>query len=292
MTGESERVAVVTGAGRGIGRAHALLLAARGTRVVVNDLPASNGGEDPAGAVVDEIRSAGGDAVAIPSDLSEWSGAEQLISDTVAHYGRLDAVINNAGMVRDRMLVNMSLDEWDSVIRVNLTATFAVTHFASGYWREKSKSGETVEARVINTSSGSGLYYNVGQTNYGAAKAGVAAFSMIAAAELQRYGITVNAIVPIASTRLTADLTVEATDAELPEHVAPLVVWLASPAARDVTGRVFNVSGGHISIVESWSAGPRVDGAGVWDVDDLGPVISELVAQARPAADLRGFVTQ
>jgi NAD(P)-dependent dehydrogenase (short-subunit alcohol dehydrogenase family) len=292
VTGNSGRVALVTGAGRGIGRAHALLLARRGVRVVVNDLPSSVEGEDPSRAVVDEIHGFGGEAIALPADVADWAAAEQLISETVRRYGRLDAVVNNAGIVRDRMLVNMSLEEWEAVLRVNLTATFAVSRFAAAYWREETKRGQQVDARVINTSSGSGLYYNVGQTNYGAAKAGIAAFTVIAAKELERYGVMVNAIVPIAGTRLTADLDVEATADERPEHIAPLVAWLASPRSRGITGRVFNVSGGHISIAESWYSGPSVDGEGIWDVDQLDEVIPALVEKARPPADLRGGVRQ
>jgi NAD(P)-dependent dehydrogenase (short-subunit alcohol dehydrogenase family) len=291
------RVAVVTGAGRGIGREHALLLAAQGAKVVIGDL---GGGIDGSGAdigpaqeVVNEITAAGGEAVANTDDVSEWSGAERLIGTALDAFGRLDVLINNAGILRDRMLVNMTEDEWDAVIKVHLKGTFAPSHFASQHWREKSKAGEQVDARIINTSSPSGIYGNAGQTNYGAAKAGIAAFTIIAAKELGRYGVTVNAVAPAALTRMTQNLGMgqledQQREAMSPRHIAPIVCWLASPLSASVTGRVFDVSGQMLSVSEGWHRGPTLK-----DPDDdpevLGHAVVDLVAQARPNADMRGY---
>jgi NAD(P)-dependent dehydrogenase (short-subunit alcohol dehydrogenase family) len=287
------RVAVVTGGGRGIGREHALLLAGRGAKVVVNDLglslDATGSDLTPAQEVVAEIEAAGGNAVADGSDVADFAQAEALIQRAVDTFGRLDVLVNNAGIVRDRMLVNMSQEEWDIALRVNLTGTFAPTRFAASYWRTQSKAGEPVDARVICTSSGSGLYANVGQSNYGAAKSGVATFVEIAAKELANYGVTVNAIVPIANTRLTAGIDTEANAQESPAHIAPMIAWLASPASRAITGRVFNVAGGHVSVVDGWAARGGSDTPGQWTVDELDEVVPALVANAAPAPDLRGF---
>jgi NAD(P)-dependent dehydrogenase (short-subunit alcohol dehydrogenase family) len=291
------RVAIVTGAGRGIGREHALLLSAQGAKVVVNDLGGSMDGSGsdtgPAQQVVDEIVAAGGEAVANTDDISEWSGAEKLIATAVDAFGRLDVLINNAGILRDRMLVNMSEAEWDAVIKVHLKGTFGPTHFAANHWRERSKAGEEVDARVINTSSPSGIYGNVGQTNYGAAKAGIASFTIIAAKELARYGVTVNAIAPAALTRMTQDLGMgqadEATKETLsPRHIAPIVCWLASPESATVTGRVFDVSGRMLSVSEGWHRGPTIEGPDD-DPAVLGQAVLDLVAQARPNANMFGY---
>jgi NAD(P)-dependent dehydrogenase (short-subunit alcohol dehydrogenase family) len=292
------RVAIVTGAGRGIGRAEAVELARQGARVVVNDVGAARDGTGAdaglAQQVVDEIVAAGGEAVADASDISEFDSAGRLVERAVDAYGRLDAVVNNAGVLRDRMLVNMSVDDWDTVLAVHLRGTFAVTRHAAAYWRGLSKGGQAVDARVVNTSSSSGIYGNVGQSNYGAAKAGIAAFTVIAAMELWRYGVTVNAIAPTAYTRMTADLagwegrTGDGWDPYAPEHIAPLVAWLASAGSRDLTGRVFNVMGGEISVAEGWVAGPAHRQEGPWDVDVVSRIVPDLVARARPNSDQRG----
>jgi len=293
------RVVIVTGAGRGIGRAHALAFAAEGARVVVNDLggdvDGSGTSSGPAGEVVEAIRSAGGEAVANGDDVSDFDGAGRLVAMAVERFGRLDVVVNNAGILRDRMLVNMTIDEWDAVVRVHLRGTFGPARHAAAYWRDRSKAGEENDARIINTSSPSGLYGNVGQTNYGAAKAGIASFTVIAAAELARYGVTVNAIAPVALTRMTenlgggrrapADGSWNPID---PANVSPLVVWLGSPESRGVTGRVFNVRGGYVSVAESWVAGPAVDKGSRWDPEELGSVIPDLVARAAPNAGMDG----
>jgi NAD(P)-dependent dehydrogenase (short-subunit alcohol dehydrogenase family) len=291
------RVAIITGAGRGIGREHALLLAHHGAKVVVNDLGGSMDGEGtdagPAQQVVDEVTALGGEAVANTDDISDWDGAERLIQTAVDTFGRLDVLINNAGILRDRMLTNMSEAEWDAVIKVHLKGTFAPSRHAAAYWRERSKAGETNDARIINTSSPSGIYGNVGQTNYGAAKAGIASFTIIAAKELGRYGVTVNAIAPAALTRMTEGLGMGQAPEEIkeqmsPAHIAPIVTWLASPESAHVTGRVFDVTGRMISVSEGWHRGPSLENPPD-DVAELGPKVSELVAQARPNANMQGY---
>mgnify|MGYP003338567317 FL=1 len=259
------RVAVVTGAGRGIGREHALSLARHGAHVVVNDLgggvDGSGGDVSPANQVVAEIEAMGGKAVANGDDISTFDGAERLIKTAVETFGDLHAVVNNAGILRDRMMANMSEAEWDAVIKVHLKGTFAPSHFAAAYWRDQSKAGKPVDGRIINTTSVSGIYGNVGQSNYGAAKAGIAAFSVITALELARYGVTVNAVAPVALTRMTENLqptppTDEEREAQSPRWIAPIVTWLASAESKGVTGRVFEASGRTFAIAEGWVRGP------------------------------------
>ena len=257
------RVAIVTGAGRGVGRAYALMLAAQGARVVVNDLGATAGGEgadlSPAEEVVREITAAGGTAIADGTDISNFEAAKGLIDNTVEQFGKLDVLINNAGILRDRMMVNMSEDDWDSVIKVHLKGTFAPCHHAANYWRAQSKAGNQLDARIINTTSASGLFGNIGQANYAAAKAGIASFSIVIARELSRIGVTVNCIGPRAETRMTEGLR-EKTEEQImrrdPEWIAALVTWLASPASKDITGRVFEAWGYGYSVAEGWTHGP------------------------------------
>jgi NAD(P)-dependent dehydrogenase (short-subunit alcohol dehydrogenase family) len=292
------RVAIVTGAGRGIGREHALLLAAQGASVVVNDLGGSRdgvGGGDagPAQQVVDEITAAGGQAVANTDDISDFAGAEKLIGTAVEAFGKVDVLINNAGILRDRMLVNMTEAEWDAVIKVHLKGTFAPAHFAANHFRERSKAGDEVDGRIINTTSPSGIYGNVGQTNYGAAKAGIASFTIIAAKELARYGVTVNAIAPAALTRMTEDLGMGQASDDVkeqmsPKHIAPIVCWLASPLSASVTGRVFDVTGRMLSVSEGWHRGPTIENPDD-DPEVLGHAVLDLVAQARPNANMFGY---
>ncbi len=286
------RVAVVTGAGRGIGRGHALELARQGARVVVNDLggavDGSGADEGPAQAVVDEICANGGAAIANVDDVSTWAGAQAVIASAIETFGKLDVVVNNAGILRDRMLVNMTEEEWDAVIRVHLKGTFGPTHFAAAYWRERSKAGDAVDGRVINTSSTSGLFANPGQTNHGAAKSGIATFSIIAAKELSRYGVTVNAIAPGARTRMTENLSsstaappLDGWNERAPENIAPLVTWLASAASAAITGQVFLVAGGRIAVAKGWERGPGIDGGARWDPARLGELLPQLVADAQ-----------
>jgi NAD(P)-dependent dehydrogenase (short-subunit alcohol dehydrogenase family) len=283
------RVVVVTGAGRGIGRAHALAFAAEGARVVVNDLGAAldgRGGEaGPAQEVVDEIRAAGGEAVANTDDVASWEGAASLVSTAVEAFGGLDVLVNNAGFLRDRMLVNLAEDEWDAVVRVHLKGHFAPLRHAAGYWRGEAKAGRTRVARVINTSSGAGLLGSVGQGNYSAAKAGILGLTTVAAAEFGRYGVTVNAIAPAARTRMTEttfDMAApdDGFDAMAPENVSPLVVWLGSAESSSVTGRVFEVDGGRVGLADGWRPGPQRDKGARWAPAELGPVVAELLAEA------------
>jgi NAD(P)-dependent dehydrogenase (short-subunit alcohol dehydrogenase family) len=290
------RVAVITGAGRGIGREHALMLASHGAKIVVNDLGGSMDGSGndvgPAQQVVDEITAMGGEAVANTDDISDWDGAKALVDTAIDSFGRLDVLINNAGILRDRMLTNMSEEEWDAVIKVHLKGTFAPSRHAAAHWRERSKAGETNDARIINTSSPSGIYGNVGQTNYGAAKAGIASFTIIAAKELGRYGVTVNAIAPAALTRMTEGLGMgqlpeEQKEQMSPRHIAPIVCWLASPQSASVTGRVFDVSGRMLSVSEGWHRGPTIEGP-TDDPVELGPQLLDIVAKARPNANMFG----
>ncbi len=290
------RVAVVTGGGRGLGRAYALELARRGARVVVNDLGGEpdGTGSDPAvaQAVVDEIRAAGGEAVASPVDVSDSEAANGLVQLAVETFGGLDILINNAGILRDRTLASMSDDDWDTILRVHLRGTFAPSRAAAAYWRDRAKqTGAGVDGRLISTSSPVALYGNFGQTNYIAAKGAIASFTLGAAMELARYGVTVNAIAPAATTRLTeALMPAEIAPQFDPGFVAPLVVWLASPRSAGVTGRVFDVRGNRIALVESWRVGSEVLRDEPWDAAALDDVVSDLMAKAAPNPDNSGYV--
>jgi NAD(P)-dependent dehydrogenase (short-subunit alcohol dehydrogenase family) len=272
------KVAIVTGAGRGIGRAHALALAAAGAKVVVNDLGGSLSGEGadatPAEQVVDEIEASGGVAVADGENVAEFDGAGRLVARAIDAFGRLDILVNNAGILRDRMLVNMTEYEWDAVIAVHLKGHFATTRHAATYWRERAKDGEAVRARVINTSSPSGVFGNVGQTNYGAAKAGIAAFTIIAAQELARYGVTVNCLAPNARTRMTEETfqmgdRPDGFDPLDPANISPVVVALCADEAQDITGQVFHIWGGAVNALQGWKAGELFHREDGWDADEL-----------------------
>ncbi|MEU0502836.1 SDR family oxidoreductase [Nocardia sp. NPDC005998] len=293
------RVVIVTGAGRGIGRAHALAFAAAGARVVVNDLGSALDGaatsETPAEQVVAEIKALGGEAVANGDDIADWDGARNLIRQAVDTFGRLDVLVNNAGFVRDRMLVNLGEDEWDAVIRVHLKGHFATMRHAIEYWRGESKAGRAVDARIINTSSGAGLQGSVGQGNYGAAKAGIAGLTLTAAAEFARYGVTVNAIAPAARTRMTETVFAETMaapedgfDAMAPENVSPIVVWLGSAQSSAVTGRMFEVEGGKVALADGWRHGTAVDRGARWNPAELGPVVADLIAKSVPPEPVYG----
>lgn len=292
----TDRVVVVTGAGNGLGRAHALAFAEAGAAVVVNDLggsrDGSGGSTSPAQLVVDEIIAAGGRATANTDDISTWNGAKSVIDQAVDTFGGLDVLVNNAGILRDRMLTSMSEAEWDAVIAVHLKGAFGPTRHAAEYWRSRFKNGAANDARVINTTSPSGLFGSPGQTNYGAAKAGVAGFTIIAAMELQRYGVTVNAVAPTALTRLTDDLPAAREMAErvdlAPEGVSPVVLWLAGPAGREVNGRILAVIGGTVAVVEGWAYGPEVHSDQRWSVERLDEALPALLAKAAPNADMTG----
>jgi NAD(P)-dependent dehydrogenase (short-subunit alcohol dehydrogenase family) len=302
MSGICEgRVVIVTGAGRGIGRGHALEFARQGARVVVNDLGAALDGTgasgSPARAVADEIAALGGEAVVNGDDVADFDGARRLVGTALDAFGRLDVVVNNAGFVRDRMFVSCGEDEWDAVVRVHLKGHFAVSRWAATHWRDRAKAGEPVDARIVNTSSGAGLAGSVGQSAYSAAKAGIVGLTLVQAAELGRYGVTANAIAPAARTRMTETVFAEpmaapddpsAFDPMAPENVAPLVVWLGSPESAAVTGRVFEVEGGIVSLADGWQCGPAVDKGARWDPAELGPVVADLLAKAPPPMPVYG----
>ncbi|WP_030545187.1 SDR family oxidoreductase [Streptomyces exfoliatus] len=294
------RVVIVTGAGRGLGRAHALAFAAEGAEVVVNDLgvaPDGSGGESgPAQRVVDEIRAAGGEAVAHGGDIATPDGAASLITIALETFGRVDTLVNNAGFLRDRMLVNLDEDAWDAVMRVHLKGHFLPLKYATAHWRAEAKAGRRPEARVIHTSSGAGLLGSVGQGNYAAAKAGIVGLTLVAAAETARYGVQVNAIAPAARTRMTERTFAEAMaapekgafDAMAPENVSPLVVWLGSAASAGVTGRVFETEGGRITVMEGWRPGPTADKGARWTPAEAGEAALKLLADAEPPQPVYG----
>lgn len=293
------RVAIVTGAGRGLGREHALELARQGAKVVVNDLGAAADGvgasSGPADEVVALIEQMGGAAVANGDDVADFEGARRMVRQAIETFGGLDVLVNNAGFLRDRMLVNTSEEEWDAVVRVHLKGHFAPLRHAGAYWRAEAKEGRTRAARVINTSSGAGLQGSVGQATYSAAKAGIAGLTLVAAHELARYGVTVNALAPAARTRMTEGAFAETMaapdsgfDAMHPANVAPVVAWLASEDSADVTGRVIEVEGGKICVEDGWRHGPTVDIGRRWDSAEVGSAVRDLLAKAEPPEPVYG----
>jgi NAD(P)-dependent dehydrogenase (short-subunit alcohol dehydrogenase family) len=318
------RVVIVTGAGRGIGRAHALAFATEGAKVVVNDIGAeldgTGGSPSPAREVADEIEAAGGSAVVNGDDVADWDGAQRLVATAVETFGQLDVVVNNAGVVRDRMFFNATDDEWDAVLRVHLKGHFCVGRWAASYWRDQAKAGNRPDARIVNTTSGAGLQGSVGQAAYSAAKGGIATLTLVQAAELGRYGITANAIAPSARTRMTETVFADkmaapdgparprphphmasapprpqrpddapgAFDAMAPENIAPLVVWLGSSQSAHVTGRVFEVEGGKLSVADGWQPGPGFDKGARWNPPDVGPVVDDLLAKTPAPAPVYG----
>lgn len=293
------RVVIVTGAGRGLGRAYALAFAREGAKVVVNDLGTSLQGEgrDAATAqkVVDEIRALGGEAVANGDDVADWEGAARIVRSAVDAFGTLDVVVNNAGFVRDRMFVSQTVEEWDAVIRVHLRGHFCVTSHAVAFWRAQQKAGSKVDARIINTSSGAGLQGSFSQAAYSAAKGGIASLTLVQAAELGRYGITANALAPAARTRMTEGAFADKMkkpdsgfDVQDPDNIAPTVVWLGSSQSAGVTGCVFDLEGGRITLCNGWNDGPTVDKGARWQPAELGPVIAGLIAKRPPQKKVWG----
>jgi len=284
------RVVIITGAGGGLGRAYALAFAAEGAKVVVNDI-----NREAALAVVDAIESQGGRAVANSNDITRYDDAALIVRQAIETFGGLDVVVNNAGICRDRMFTSLSESDWDAVMAVHLKGHFCISSHAARYWREQVKAGQPVSARIINTSSGAGLQGSIGQSNYAAAKAGIAALTLVQAAELGRYGITVNALAPAARTGMTegvfADVMKkpeEGFDYFAPENVAPLVVWLGSQESGAVNGQMFEVEGGKLSIADGWRRGPELDRQGRWAVDEVGGAVAQLLNRAVPAAKVYG----
>ena len=286
------RVVIITGAGRGLGREHALAFAAEGAKVVVNDVGASLQGDgndmSPAQEVVELIRESGGEAITNGDDISDWDGAGRLVQSAIDTFGGLDTVVTNAGIVRDRMFVNMSVDEWDAVIRVHLRGTFCPVKHAVDYWRAESKAGRQRDGRVVTTSSGAGLHGSIAQTNYSAAKAGIATFTINIAAELGRIGVNANSIAPSARSRMTEEAFAEMMakpdtgfDAMDPANISPLVVWLGSGDCN-VSGRIFECAGGLISLADGWQIGAEFDKGAKWDPAEIGSVVDDLV-KAAPA---------
>jgi len=283
-----------------LGRAHALEFARQGAKVVVNDLGAeidgSGGSTGPAGEVVAEIRAAGGEAIANGADIADWDEAGAMVQQAIDEFGVIDVLVNNAGFLRDRMLANTSEDEWDAVMRVHLKGHFAPARHAVSHWRDRTKAGEEVQARIINTSSGAGLMGSVGQGNYSAAKAGIASLTLVQSAEWARYGVTANAIAPAARTRMTEEVFAQTMaapaegefDAMAPENVSPLVVWLGSLDSAGITGRVFEVEGGRVSVADGWQHGPVVDKGARWKPRELGPIVRDLLDKAPVPAPVYG----
>lgn len=301
MSGICEgRVVIITGAGRGLGRAHALEFARQGAAVVVNDVGVAQDGSDPSATpaqeVVDEIVAAGGRAVTSTDDVADWDGAEALIATAVDTFGGLDTLVNNAGIVRDRMFVSAQPDEWDAVMHVHLRGHFAPARHAVNYWRAQAKEGNQRAARIINTSSGAGLMGSVAQAAYSAAKAGIATLTLVQAAELGRYGITSNALAPSARTRMTeeafADMMAAPTDgsfdAMAAENVSPAVVWLGSEQSGHVTGRVFELEGGKITIAQGWMHGPSFDKGARLEPAEVGPIVDDLLREAAQPTPVYG----
>lgn len=292
MTAYGDRVVAITGAGRGIGRAEAIAFARAGAKVVVNSFAS-----DSAQSTVAAIAKAGGIAVACAGDIAEMATAKALLESALDHFGRVDVLLNNAGIVRDRMLVNMTEAEWDDAIRTNLRGTFTTMSLFARHWRETSRSSPP-QATIINTTSAAGLYRNLGQANYGAAKAGIANLTVIAADELARYGITVNAIAPAAATDMSAHLIpaqlrdVGGFDPFDVDNIAPLAVWLGSMDARSVTGRIFDIKGGRIGIAEGWMIGPSIDIGRRWAPEALGSAMADLLSRARPNATVDGIIVE
>jgi NAD(P)-dependent dehydrogenase (short-subunit alcohol dehydrogenase family) len=293
------RVAIVTGAGHGLGRAYALCLAAEGACVVVNDLGVGTHGEPGAShgaaeGVCDEIRAAGGQAVADTGDVADWDAGRHMVELAVASFGRLDAVVNNAGFVRDRMFVSCTPEEWDAVLRVHLRGHFCTSRHAVDYWRAQQKAGHQVDARIINTTSGAGLQGSVGQSAYSTAKGGIATLTLVQAAELARYGITANALAPNARTRMTAtgafDMAPKAGvfDVFAPENTAPLVAYLVSAQSHGVTGQVFELKGGTIFLSQGWSDSPAYHKGARLDAAELDPIVRQLIATRAPAKPVYG----
>ncbi|WP_416053004.1 SDR family oxidoreductase [Cupriavidus basilensis] len=284
------RTVIITGAGGGLGRAYALAFAAEGASVVVNDIR-----REAAEAVCAQIRAQGGQALASDDDITQLASAQRIVDAALAAFGEVHVLVNNAGICRDRMFVSLSEADWDDVMRVHLRGHFCLANLLARRWRDAAKAGRPVDARIVNTSSGAGLQGSVGQSNYAAAKAGIAALTLVQAAELERYGITANALAPAARTGMTEGVFAEMMKAPAegfdyydPANIAPLVVWLGSPASRHVTGRVFEAAGGMVAVADGWRTGVSTDKGARWQAAELGGAIDALLARAEPAQRVYG----
>lgn len=282
-----DRTVIITGAGAGLGREHALAFAAEGANVVVNDIK-----REAAESVAQEI---GARALANTDDITSMAGSQKIVDAALAKFGEVHVIVNNAGIVRDRMFISLSEEDWDQVIRVHLRGHFCITQILCKRWRDQAKAGNKVDARIINTSSGAGLQGSVGQTNYGAAKGGIATLTIIQAAELGRYGVTSNAIAPAARTGMTEPVFGEVMkkpesgfDFFHPGNVAPLVVWLGSPLSAHVTGKVFEVAGGQVSVADGWRTGPMQDKKARWKPAELTDAVNAILKEAKPPQKVYG----
>ncbi|MEM5431511.1 SDR family oxidoreductase [Cupriavidus oxalaticus] len=284
------RTVIITGAGGGLGRAYALAFGAEGANVVVNDIR-----REAAEAVCAEIRAAGGSALASDDDITQLATAQRIVDAAVAAFGEVHVLVNNAGICRDRMFVSLTEADWDDVMRVHLRGHFCLANLLARRWRDAAKAGRAVDARIINTSSGAGLQGSVGQSNYAAAKAGIAALTLVQAAELGRYGITANALAPAARTGMTEQVFADMMKAPEggfdyydPANVAPLVVWLGSAESVQVNGRMFEAAGGMVSLADGWRTGPKADKGGRWQPAEVGAAVAGLLAQSQPPQPVYG----
>jgi NAD(P)-dependent dehydrogenase (short-subunit alcohol dehydrogenase family) len=286
-----QRTIIITGAGGGLGRAYALAFGQAGANVVVNDIRL-----EAAESVATEVVAAGGQAVANQDDITSMAGAQSIVDAAVAAFGEVHVLVNNAGILRDRMFISLSEEDWDLVMQVHLKGHFCLANILGRRWRDAAKAGNKIEARIINTSSGAGLQGSIGQSNYSAAKGGIAALTLVQAAEMARYGITVNGLAPAARTSMTESAMPDVVkapadgsfDAWSPDNVAPLVVWLGSLESSHITGKLFESQGGRISMCDGWRTDATIDKGARWQAEELGPIVDQLIAQATPAQKVWG----
>lgn len=285
------RTVIITGAGGGLGRAYALAFGQAGANVVVNDIRI-----EAATQVAAEVTAAGGQALANQGDITSMTGAQSIVDAAVAAFGEVHVLVNNAGILRDRMFISLSEEDWDMVMKVHLKGHFCLANILGRRWRDAAKAGNKVDARIINTSSGAGLQGSIGQSNYSAAKGGIASLTLVQAAEMARYGVTVNGLAPAARTAMTESAMPDVVkapadgsfDAWAPDNVAPLVVWLGSPGSSHITGKLFESQGGRISMCDGWRTDATIDKGALWQPEELGPIIDQLISQATPAQKVWG----
>ena len=285
------RTVIITGAGGGLGRAYALAFGQAGANVVVNDIRI-----EAATEVAAEVIAAGGQALANQGDITSMAGAQSIVDAAVAAFGEVHVLVNNAGVLRDRMFVSLSEEDWDMVMKVHLKGHFCLANILGRRWRDAAKAGNKIDARIINTSSGAGLQGSIGQSNYSAAKGGIASLTLVQAAEMARYGVTVNGLAPAARTAMTESAMPDVVkapadgsfDAWAPDNVAPLVVWLGSAESSHITGKLFESQGGRISMCDGWRTDATIDKGARWQPEELGPIIDQLISQATPAQKVWG----